>query len=89
MTTLTDEDVLAVFKEKSINITQSRLQVCKLIYNECEPIFKSNSVLKVDRTINRISLHRTLKLFVKKDIIQTVPNTKGFVEYTLTAIQEK
>lgn len=89
MIALNDNEVIQLLKEKRINITQPRIQVLKVIYHDCLPIFEASEILKFAVAMNRISIHRILKLFVKKKILDTVPNTKVTVEYTLSASSVK
>lgn len=89
MIVLNDNEVIHLLKEKRINITQPRIQVLKIIFNHCQPVFRLGSFLEAGNNMNRISVHRILKLLVEKRILNTVPNTKGVIEYSLWLNSQK
>ena len=81
MRPLQDDEIILLLKAKKIRITQCRVQVLKTIYNDCGPVFSAKTFVTLDNRINRISVHRTLQLFVGKQILSKVPNVKGILEY--------
>lgn len=89
MTIIKDEEIIAIYKKKKIHITAPRIRVLKTIYNHREAVFGVSLFSKSGTAINRISVHRTLQLLVKKEILYTVPNTKGKVEYALSSKPQK
>jgi Fe2+ or Zn2+ uptake regulation protein len=76
-----DDDMIFLLKENRIHITSPRIQVLKIIYAHRPHVFSAKTVLSFDASITRISVHRTLQLFVKKKILSHVPNTKRILEY--------
>lgn len=85
MITLNDTEVIQLLRDKKINITQPRIHVLRVIYSDCPPVFEASEILKFAADMNRVSIHRILKLFVKKKILDTIPNTKAKVEYALSS----
>lgn len=74
---------MTLLKSKKIFITKPRVKVLKIIGIEYEDVFGVNKFLAASNSLNRISVHRTLREFVQKGILLKVPNTKGIIQYRL------
>ena len=83
MYTKEDHKIIATFKSFGISITKSRLAVFKLFGQKKEALATSYINEYFSKTLDRISIYRSLKLFLKKGILLRIPNIDGEIRYLL------
>ena len=74
--------IKSILSEHNINKTKFRVDLLELFYSK-----KSLSVLEIldhfNRTVNKVTIYRSLKSFEKKCLIHKVPDSKNFTRYSL------
>src|ERR1043165_5345011 len=77
------DDLKIILKKYKISSTKSRLLILKTFLSSVEPkahaYFVSTGGLNLDRT----TVYRILRLFIKKNIIYRIPTTDGICKYLL------
>lgn len=76
-------DVLFILKEKGLHVTDARQKILRAFY-ESEV---SMSLRDIHRLLNnafdRVTIYRTLDLFVEKGIIHIIPSMNHLMQYAL------
>lgn len=77
-----------VLKKYKISITKQRLAILSVFLQSHEPQNHSLIEKKTDYTISRYTIYRTLKLFLKKDLLYAVPSEDGIIWYTFQSASQ-
>jgi len=83
MYTKEEHSIIATLKNLGIHITRCRIAVLKMfnLHKEALPTSYINKYFF--GTIDRISVYRALKLFIRKGILLSIPNNEGEIRYLL------
>lgn len=79
------ETLITKLKEHHVHLTQNRIAVYKLL-TESKTALSVTVIMKQSETLlDRISVYRALRYFLKKGIVEVVPNNKGNARYILAS----
>lgn len=78
-----DQVIITTLRKHSAYVTQTRISVLKVLSQSRSSISLSHIRKLSPVALDRVSVYRTLQLFLKKGLIQTVPNSKGNCRYIL------
>ncbi|HSU27436.1 MAG TPA: transcriptional repressor [Chitinophagaceae bacterium] len=68
-----NESLLSILKRYRINITRARLDILEIFIQSKEGLSHNYFVKESGRNLDRVTVFRTLKLFVAKKIVYMVP----------------
>lgn len=85
---MTETAIANILKQRGIYVTNTRIVVFKIMTEHKGPINASQIHKLSANKLDRISVYRTLQVFLKKDLILTIPNSKGWPKYLLKNISE-
>lgn len=89
MYAVTEERLIIQLKEHGVNLTQNRIAVFKLL-TETNTALSVSAIMKLSKTLlDRISVHRALTHFLKKGIVEIVPNNGGNARYILASTNKE
>lgn len=74
---------LEILKHVGLNVTEQRLLILQLFIGTNAPVKYSSIISLFSGAIYRGTVYRIVRLFVRKKILQMVPNTEGIVQYSL------
>ncbi len=72
-----------ILKEYKIAITGQRLSLLAVFLQNNEPVTHSLLEKRANRTISRYTVYRTLKLFLNKGLLHSLPSEDGIMRYVL------
>ena len=72
-----------ILKQYKIAVTGQRLAILDLFLNSKEPLNHGLLEKKTGRTISRYTVYRTLKLFLKRALLQALPSQDGIIWYIM------
>jgi Fe2+ or Zn2+ uptake regulation protein len=80
-----DETLITKLKEHHVHLTQNRVAVFKLLTESTTALSVSVITKQSPVHLDRISVYRTLLYFLRKGIVEIVPNNKGNAKYILAS----
>jgi Fe2+ or Zn2+ uptake regulation protein len=83
MNAFNDDEIIIKLKELGIHVTQNRVAIYKLITKSSTAVTVAAILKESDIILDRISVYRTLLYFLRKGIVEVVPNNRGMAKYTL------
>jgi Fur family transcriptional regulator, ferric uptake regulator len=72
-----------ILKHTGLNVTEQRILILQLFIRTDLPVKYSSIISLFSGSIHRGTVYRIVRLFVKKKILQMVPNTEGIVQYSI------
>lgn len=84
-----DEALVAKLREHQIHLTQNRITVFKLLTESTTALSVSAITKQSSVQLDRISVYRTLLYFLRKGIVEIVPNNKGNAKYILASTNKE
>lgn len=85
---MTDTAIINILKQKGIYVTNTRVIVFKIMY-EHKGMINASQIHKLAKfKLDRVSVYRTLRAFLKKDLIHTISNSKGWPKYLIKNFDE-
>ncbi len=82
---LIEQKLILKLKEHKVHLTKNRIAVYKFLIESKTALSVSLITKNSEKLLDRISVHRALRYFVKKGLVEIVPNTKGNAKYILAA----
>jgi Fur family ferric uptake transcriptional regulator len=82
---LIEQKLILKLKEHKVHLTKNRIAVYKFLIESKTALSVSLITKNSENLLDRISVHRALRYFVKKGLVEIVPNTKGNAKYILAA----
>jgi Fur family ferric uptake transcriptional regulator len=79
MTTEVDD----ILRRNSLSVTDSRKKILNLFLNVQGALAHGDIERKAGEKFDRVTVYRTLQIFVEKGIIHTIPTTDNSVRYAL------
>lgn len=76
-------DTLSILNEFKLRITPVRQFILGLFLEREFAISHTDIDEEINESLDRITVYRTLKTFVKKGLIHQVPDDKGVIKYAL------
>lgn len=80
-----EETLINKLREHHVHLTQNRITVFKLLTESTSAISVSVIMKQSETLLDRISVYRALRYFLKKGIVEIVPNNKGNAQYILAS----
>lgn len=78
---MTDDELINILKRKGIYITVTRITVLRTLVSHIGAIGTSDIQRLTPGRLDRVSVYRTLQLFLKKGLIETAPGNAGWPQY--------
>jgi Fur family ferric uptake transcriptional regulator len=82
---LIEQKLILKLKKHKVHLTKNRIAVYKFLIESKSALSVSLITKNSEKLLDRISVHRALRYFVKKGLVEIVPNTKGNAKYILAA----
>jgi Fur family ferric uptake transcriptional regulator len=79
----TEEQLIALLKQHHLNITKPRIKILEFFLNAENALDSYLIEKKVQHQIDRITIYRTLRSFLEKGIIHTIPTHDFSIQYAL------
>ena len=80
-----DQTLITKLKEYHVHLTQNRIAVFKLLTETKTALSVSLITRQSEILLDRISVYRALRYFLKKGIVEIIPNNKGNASYILAS----
>ncbi len=77
------EQVIELLKSKHLSATPFRLEVASILWQNKQPIFQKELEKRLPESHDRVTLYRTLKLFIEKNLIHRIAIDNSQVAYKL------
>jgi Fur family ferric uptake transcriptional regulator len=77
------ERLISLLRQHHLNITHARIKILELFLNNENALDNHLIEKKVQHQLGRITIYRTLRSFLKKGIIHTIPTHDFSVHYAL------
>lgn len=77
------EDVLVLLKKNRLSITDSRQKILELFLQSNGALEHADIEKKTGENFDRVTVYRTLQVFVEKGLIHLVPSTDTGLKYAL------
>lgn len=84
-----NETLVAKLRELQVHLTQNRIIVFKLLTESTTAMSVSAITKQAPVQLDRISVYRTLLYFLRKGIVEIVPNNKGNAKYILASTNKE
>ena len=78
-----EEKVEEILKHSHLSITDSRKKILNIFFNHHGALAHRDIEKKAGEKFDRVTVYRTLQIFVEKGIIHTIPTTDNSVRYAL------
>jgi len=85
---MTDTAIANILKARGIYITPTRIIVFKIILEHKGTINAAQIHKLASFRLDRVSVYRALQAFLKKGLILTVPNSRGWPKYLIKNLAE-
>src|ERR1700704_2367502 len=77
------EEIKDILKRNNLSITGSREQILSLFLNQEGALAHGYTERKAGEKFDRVTVYRTLQVFVEKGIIHTIPTADNSIRYAL------
>jgi len=77
------EAIKEILKKSKLSVTDSREKILGLFLNEQGALAHGDIEKKAGEKFDRVTVYRTLQVFVEKGIIHTIPTADNSVRYAL------
>jgi Fur family ferric uptake transcriptional regulator len=77
------DQLLKIFKKNKLSVTDSRKKILELFLKSPEALTHADIEKKTGENFDRVTVYRTLQVFVEKGIIHHIPTTDNAVLYAL------
>ena len=74
---------LTILKKSNLSITGSRQKILELFLNSNGALEHADIEKKTGESFDRVTVYRTLQLFVEKGLIHLIPTTDNAIKYAL------
>jgi Fur family ferric uptake transcriptional regulator len=78
-----DKQVGNLLKRNSLSITDSRKKILQLFLEQAGALAHGDIEKKAGEKFDRVTVYRTLQVFVDKGIIHTIPTADNSIRYAL------
>ena len=82
-TTQMDRGIAEVLRQNNLSITESRRKILGLFLQTPDALTHGDIEKKAGEKFDRVTVYRTLQIFVEKSIIHTIPTADNAVLYAL------
>jgi Fur family ferric uptake transcriptional regulator len=77
------DQLLTIFKKNRLSVTDGRKKILELFLNSPEALTHADIEKKTGENFDRVTVYRTLQVFVDKGIIHHIPTTDNSILYAL------
>lgn len=77
------EEARSILKQNQLSITDSRLKILELFLSNRNALSHSDIENITKDSFDRVTIYRTLQIFVEKGIIHLIPTTDNSIKYAL------
>ena len=77
------DQLMTIFKKNKISVTGGRKKILSLFLNSPEALTHADIEKKTGEHFDRVTVYRTLQVFVDKGIIHNIPTTDNSILYAL------
>jgi len=77
------EEIKDILKRNNLSITGSREKILSLFLNQQGALAHGDIERKAGEKFDRVTVYRTLQVFVEKGIIHTIPTADNSIRYAL------
>jgi Fur family ferric uptake transcriptional regulator len=77
------EAIREILKKNHMSITDSRVQILGLFYNNEGALAHADIEKKTSDKVDRVTIYRTLQTFEEKGLIHSIPTADNSVKYAL------
>lgn len=88
MQLLDDQTIVAKLKQYRVYVTRTRIAVLKILLQQKGAV-SVHHIRKVSADLDRVSVYRSLSLFLKKGLIITLPGITGYPQYLMSDFLEQ
>jgi Fur family ferric uptake transcriptional regulator len=78
-----DTNLIEILKKKALNITAPRLNILALFYEHTGCLSHDDVSKALGGVIDRVTIYRTLRAFVRKEILYCIPTVNNHLLYSL------
>ncbi len=82
-TILNENRVIRLLKQNGLSITESRKKIVQLFLEQDGALAHGDIEKKAGEKFDRVTVYRTLQVFVDKGIIHTIPTADNSIRYAL------
>jgi Fur family ferric uptake transcriptional regulator len=72
-----------ILKQAQLSVTENRTKILNLFINAQSALSHADIENKLKQQFDRVSIYRTLQVFVEKGIIHTIPSIDNSISYAL------
>ena len=76
-------DIKEILKRSQLSVTASREKILHLFLDEAGALAHGDIERKAGEKFDRVTVYRTLQIFVEKGIIHTIPTADNSIRYAL------
>ena len=77
------DELLKIFKKNKLSVTDGRKKILELFLNNPEALTHADIEKKTGENFDRVTVYRTLQVFVDKGIIHHIPTKDNSILYAL------
>ncbi len=81
-----DTELVDMLRRNHLNITTARLNILLLFYNKTTCLSHEDILKRLGNRIDRVTVYRTLRIFVKKEILYCIPTANNFTGVQLIEV---
>ncbi len=78
-----ETNMAAVFHKKNLSSTDSRRKILSLFLSSKDALAHGDIEKKAGEKFDRVTIYRTLQVFVEKGIVHAIPTSENAVRYAL------
>ena len=78
-----NEQALTILKKNHLSVTDSRQKILELFLKSNGALEHADIEKKTGENFDRVTVYRTLQLFVEKGLIHLIPTTDNAIKYAL------
>lgn len=77
-----EKEIIELLKKKALSVTEPRKKILSLFVNT-KGALEHASIEKTVKTLDRVTIYRTLQSFMAKGLIHTIPTKSNSIKYAL------
>ncbi|KIC91005.1 Fur family transcriptional regulator [Flavihumibacter sp. ZG627] len=78
-----EEAILNILKRNQLSVTGSRQRILELFFGQQGALAHGDIEKRTGEKFDRVTVYRTLQVFLNKGIIHTIPTTDNSIRYAL------
>lgn len=77
-----EKEIIETLKQHGLSVTESRKRILSL-FLKSKGALEHSTIEKSAKTLDRVTIYRTLQSFMEKGLIHTIPSDNNSVKYAL------